>query len=121
MKNPSANMSYLVVFNHDGMGQADTELSHKLASAYLNLLDLRDEDYVLPQAICFYAEGVKLAIKGSPVLEELHSLAEKGVRLIVCTTCLNYYEAFDELAVGEAGGMKDIVEAQGAVAKVITL
>lgn len=109
---------YVIVFNHDGMGQADTALTHKLANSFLNLLDLDDR---LPEAICFYADGVKLAVKGSPVLEELESLADKGVRLIVCTTCLNFFELYDELAVGEAGGMTDIVQAQWAARKVITL
>lgn len=109
---------YLVVFNHDGMGQADNILTHKLASSYLNLLDLDDR---LPEAIAFYADGVKLAVKGSPVLEELQSLQEKGVRIMVCTTCLNFFDLYDELAVGEAGSMKDVVEAQWRAEKVITL
>ena len=100
------------------MGQADTNLAHTLVKTYLNLLDL---DNRLPRAICFYAEGVKLTIAGSPVLEELESLAEKGVKLIVCTTCLNHFGVFDDLAVGAAQGMKDIVDAQDAAAKVITL
>ena len=118
MTDDSAQAPYVIVFNHNGMGQADTALTHKLATAFLNLLDLDDR---LPGTICFYADGVKLAVKGSPVLEELTSLANKGVRLIVCTTCLNYFDLFNDLAVGEAGGMKDIVEAQWAADKVITL
>ncbi len=113
-----AKAPYTVIFNHNGMGQADTTLTHKLASTYLNFLDLDDR---LPESICFYAEGVKLAVKNSPVLEELRSLENKGVKLIVCTTCLNHFNLFDDLAVGEAGGMKDIVEAQWDATKVITL
>lgn len=119
MTETTGKAPYIVVFNHNGMGQADPALSHKLASAYLNLLDLQDDP--LPAAICFYAEGVRLAVEGSPVLEELRSLAGKGVSLIVCTTCLNFLDLFDDLAVGEAGGMKDIMQAQARAAKVITL
>ena len=118
MTNDSTKASCAILINHNGMGQADTNLTHKLASTFLNLLDLDDK---LPETICFYADGVKLAVKGSPVLEELGSLADKGVKLVVCTTCLNHFELFDDLAVGEAGGMKDIIEAQWAVDKVITL
>ena len=110
--------SLAIVINNNGMGQADTEPSHKLVTTFLNMLDLDDH---LPEAICFYAEGVKLAVTGSPVLDELRSLADKGVQLIVCSTCLNYFELMDELQVGSAGGMKDIVAAQWAAAKVITL
>ncbi len=110
--------SVAVVVNKYGMGVGETELTHKLVTTYLNMLDLGD---ALPHSICLYAEGVKLACSNSPVLDELHSLVEKGVRLIVCTTCLNHYGLFDDLQVGTAGGMKDIVDAQWEVEKVITL
>ena len=108
----------VIVINSNGMGQAEIGLSHKLVKTYLNMLDLGEQR---PLAVCFYAEGVKLACGGSPVLEELESLAEHGVRLIVCSTCLNYFELMDDLKVGTAGGMKDIVEAQIEAEKVITL
>jgi len=110
--------STVIIINNNGMGHAEEVLSHKLVTTFLNMLDLDDK---LPGTICFYAAGVKLATAGSPVLEELASLVEKGVQLIVCSTCLNYYQLMDELKVGTAGGMKDIVEAQWAADKVITL
>lgn len=108
----------VIIINNNGMGQADSTLTHKLAQAFLNMLDLGEK---LPTAICFYADGVKLTTDGSPVLEELQSLADKGVSLIVCTTCLNHFGIFDDLKVGSAGGMKEIVDAQWEAQKVITL
>ena len=109
----------VIVINRGGMGEGDPALTRdKLAPAFLNMLDLGDKT---PAAICFYGEGVKLALDDSPVLEELKSLEEKGVRLIVCTTCLNYFEAIDRLAVGVAQGMKEIVDAQWEARKVITI
>lgn len=110
--------STVVIINSNGMGQADTILTHKLVKSFLNMLDLGEK---LPAAICFYADGVKLAVSGSPVIEELQSLGKKGVDLIVCTTCLNHFEIFDDLQVGTAGGMKEIVDAQWDAEKVITL
>jgi intracellular sulfur oxidation DsrE/DsrF family protein len=109
----------VIVINRGGMGHGDTALTRdKLAPAFLNMLDLGDK---IPAAICFYAEGVKLALDDSPVLEELKSLESKGVDLIVCTTCLNFYETMDRLAVGTAAGMKEIVDAQWGAGKVITI
>ncbi|MCP4290226.1 MAG: hypothetical protein GY780_00150 [bacterium] len=108
----------VVIINSNGMGQTDVTLSHKLVKSFLNMLDLGGK---LPKAICFYAEGVKLTVNGSPVLEELQSLEEKGTLLIVCTTCLNHFEIFDDLKVGTAGSMKDIVDIQWAAEKLITL
>lgn len=115
--NSDASPNLTVIINSNGMGQADPALSHKLIKTWLNMLDLDDR---LPRTICFYAEGVKLACTGSPVLEELESLANKGVALIVCTTCLNFFDLLDDLQVGTASGMKDIVDAQWSADKLIT-
>ena len=113
------NDGTVIVINRNGMGRGDPVLTRdKLAPAFLNMLDLGEK---VPAAICFYGEGVQLALDDSPVLEELRSLEAKGVRLIVCTTCLNFLESFDRLAVGTAMGMKEIVDAQWEAAKVITI
>lgn len=45
----------------------------------------------------------------------------KGVRLIICSTCLNYLNLTDKVQVGIVGGMTDIIEAQRRADKVITL
>ncbi len=100
------------------MGKADQELQHKLIKTYLTLLN--ENDY-LPSVIAFYTDGVKLLASGSPVLEELKALEAKGVRLIACGTCLNYFDLADDLQVGLQGGMTDIIEAQWRAEKVITL
>jgi sulfur relay (sulfurtransferase) complex TusBCD TusD component (DsrE family) len=60
-------------------------------------------------------------VEGSPVLEQLHALEGKGVRLIICSTCLNYFGLQDKVKVGIVGGMADILEAQLRADKVITL
>jgi hypothetical protein len=41
--------------------------------------------------------------------------------LIICNTCLNFYNLVGEVAVGIRGGMPDIIEAQRRATKVITL
>ncbi len=110
--------SLLILVTNDGMGRADTELRHKLAGIYLKLLD---ENNMLPGAICFYADGVKLVVEGSPVLDQLRSLEGKGVHLVICKTCLDYFGMLDKVKVGIVGGMTDIIEAQWRAAKVITI
>ena len=64
---------------------------------------------------------MRLVVDGSPVLETLLSLEKKGVRLILCSTCLNYYSLLDKVRVGIVGGMGDILEAQQKAGKVISL
>ncbi|HOX26969.1 MAG TPA: DsrE family protein [Candidatus Krumholzibacteria bacterium] len=94
-----------ILVTRDGLGHAEPALGRKLAGTFLDLLDLEGR---LPARICFYTEGVRLACEGSPVLDTLAALADRGVELIVCTTCLQYYGLVDQLRVGTAGNMNQI-------------
>ena len=108
----------VILIANKGMGHGPEELQLTLMGKYLQLLDQNQE---LPSAMCFYTEGVKLVADGSPVLEQLVTLEKKGVRLIVCSTCLNYFGLADRVKTGIAGGMADILEAQQKAGKVISL
>jgi intracellular sulfur oxidation DsrE/DsrF family protein len=108
----------VILINNNGMGKADLALQHKLIAKYFELL-MHNTD--LPAAICFYTEGVKLTVTDSPVLNQLKQLESKGVRLIICSTCLEYYNLNGQTQVGIVGGMGDIIEAQMKASKVITL
>ena len=108
----------VLLITRNGMGDAEPALQIKLITTYFKLLD---ESNVLPAVICFYANGVHLVVEGSPVLDSLKSLESKGVHLVLCSTCLNYYNLADKVQVGIVGGMTDIIEAQRRAGKVITL
>ena len=108
----------VILVTSNGMGKADLPLGQKLMGKYLELLAQHTN---LPAAICFYTEGVKLVIDDSPVLGQLKALEAKGVRLIVCSTCLDYFNITDRVKIGIVGGMPDIIEAQMKAEKVITI
>lgn len=55
------------------------------------------------------------------VFAELQALEARGVHVISCLTCLDYYGLVEQLAVGIIGGMPDIIAAQWGAQKVITL
>ena len=113
-----ADADTVILITRNGMGEADQMLQLKLISTYLQLLI---ENKSLPAALCFYTEGVYLTVEGSPVLAELQSLVSMGVRLILCSTCINYYNLSEKVRVGIVGGMADILEAQLRASKVITI
>lgn len=108
----------VIQITNNGMGKSDQTLQHKLVIKYLELIQMNDK---LPNAITFYTDGVKLVVEGSPVLEQLRALEGKGVRLIVCSTCLDHYGLSEKVRVGIVGGMTDIIEAQVKAEKVISL
>lgn len=108
----------VILVTNNGMGNTDEKLGQLLFGKYVELLL---QNGSLPNAICFYTEGVKLVCEGSPVLPGLHQLENQGIRLIICSTCLNYFEIAEKVQVGIVGGMGDILEAQWKAEKVITI
>jgi intracellular sulfur oxidation DsrE/DsrF family protein len=108
----------VLLVTNNGMGKADENLRQLLFSKYLELLL---QNVYLPAALCFYTDGVKLVCEGSPVMERLRDLESKGIRLIICSTCLKYFDLTDKVQVGIVGGMGDIIEAQMKAEKVITI
>jgi hypothetical protein len=118
MPDDSSFSTTILLITRDGMGAADVALQHKLLDPYLKLLI---ENGSLPFAICFYTDGVKLVVDASPLLERLSQIEQRGVRLIICSTCLNYFGLADKVRVGIIGSMADILDAQIKADKVITL
>jgi sulfur relay (sulfurtransferase) complex TusBCD TusD component (DsrE family) len=107
----------VLVFKTDGMGISESQtLREKLAKTFLTLTTQMEP---LPKIICFYTDGVKLACEGSPLLEELATLEQTGVHLILCQTCLNTFGLSDQVRVGIVGGMGDIITAMWQADKVI--
>lgn len=96
-----------VVFAGDrGFGRSDPELGNILMRAFLTTVaDLAHP----PHTIVLTQGGVRLACEGSPVLEQLTVLESKGVELLVCGTCLDYFGLMDKLQVGRISNMSEIV------------
>lgn len=107
----------MVLFTRSGMGDAPADLQQKLALTFLTLLG-KDTP---PGVIAFYGDGVKLACDGSPVIDQLRTLSDKGTRLVICQTCLDYFGLRESVRVGIIGGMGDIVAGMNAADKVISV
>lgn len=108
----------VLLFTRNGLGDAPEALQQHLAKKFLSLLV---DSGALPAKILFYTDGVKLACEGSPVLEQLNTLQGRGVELILCSTCLEYFDITNRVKVGIVGGMPDIIEAMQTAGKVISL
>lgn len=118
LSSQSSTPSTVILVTRNGMGETYPELQQTLVTKYFQIL--LDDDK-LPAAVCFYADGVRLACEGSPLLNTLQALEDRGVQLIVCTTCLTALNLLDRRKVGIAGSMPDIIEAQWRADKVITI
>lgn len=108
--------SFIVVIGSDSMGQGSGELGGSLIKSFIYALT-RLED--VPAKIIMYNSGVKLAVKGSEVLDDLKRLQNMGVEINVSDMSLDFYKLKDELAVGKTATMNDIVKMQAEARKIV--
>jgi selenium metabolism protein YedF len=102
----------------DRMGRGSEELGGVLIRSFFYTLG---EVEPRPDTIIFLNDGVKLTTEDSPVLEDLQALAERGVEILACGTCLGYHELREKLAVGEASNMYTIAEMMLGAGRVVAL
>ena len=111
--------TYAVFFNTNAIGTNNSELGGNLAKMAIFTLS---ESERVPSYGLFMNEGVKLPAGDEPqIIENLNTLIEKGTKVLVCGTCLNFYGIKDDLKVGTVSNMYDILGAMQEVSKVIKL
>ncbi len=106
----------VVVVSSDRMGVGNDDLGKVLIKGFLFAVTQLDK---LPKTILFYNGGATLTAEGSDSLEDLKHLAEQGVEILTCGTCLNYYGLSDKLVVGSVTNMYTIVEKMAGADKII--
>jgi selenium metabolism protein YedF len=105
---PDEKVKKVVVYiNSHLLGEGDEALGSFLMKAFLKtLLDLD----TLPSRLILVNSGVQLATEGSKVLETLQVLSEKGMEIVCCGTCIDFYELKGKMRVGVISNMYDITQ-----------
>ena len=106
----------VAVLSSDKMGAGDDELGGALMKAFVYALSQQE---TLPDTILCYNGGARLSCEGSASLEDLKAMAEQGVEILTCGTCLNLYGLTEKLAVGEVTNMYAIVEKMSAAGRIL--
>lgn len=108
--------SYIV--GRDTLGHGDREIGAKLMTAYFNV----SSEYPISAAKIFFLNtGVNLALEGADTLDGLKQLEHMGTEIIVCGTCLDFFNKRDQLKVGRIGTMHDLISLHHGESEVITL
>jgi len=97
----------VVLIPSNSLGRGDEELGRILIRSFLHTLD---EVEPLPATMVFINAGVKLTVEGSPVVEDLQALEQRGVDILACGTCLGHFGLKEKIAVGEISNMYTISE-----------
>jgi selenium metabolism protein YedF len=108
---------HVIAFRGDTMGSGPEDLGAILMKAFVNTLK---ETEPLPSHLVFYNTGVRLVVEGSPLVEPLAELEKKGIKILACGTCLDYFGLKAKLAVGTVSNMYSILETLGNAGSVVT-
>ncbi len=115
----SASGGGIAVFiRSDSIGRGDDELGRNLMLNFMHYLSEADP---VPDFVILMNAGVKLVVEGSEVLDDLRQLEDKGVTILACGTCLNFFEIKDRQKVGKTSNMAEITSTLLNASKVISM
>lgn len=115
---PAPGGDWAVFVGRDIIGDGDRELGANLMRMFFYTL-AQGEDK--PGAVLFMNAGVRLPTLDEQIPAHLKALADAGVEILVCGTCLSFYGLTDQLQVGTVSNMYDIVTRMQRAAKVVSL
>ena len=114
---PTAASDKVVVIRSNVMGEGDPELGKVLIKGFIYALSQQEE---LPKTILFYNGGAYLTCEGSASLDDLKELEHRGVKILTCGTCLNFYGLSEKLKVGEVTNMYEIAETMSKASLIVS-
>ena len=97
----------VILLSSDQLGKGDKELGEGVLETFFTLLKQKEE---LPAAIFCMNSGVFTLTDNSFASVHLKELEEKGVEVIACKTCVDYYDVENKLVAGKIGGMPQFIE-----------
>ena len=114
---PTAASDKVVVIRSNVMGEGDPELGKVLIKGFIYALSQQKE---LPKTILFYNGSACLTCEGSASLDDLKELEHRGVKILTCGTCLNFYGLSEKLKVGEVTNMYEIAETMSKASLIVS-
>lgn len=108
----------VIAIGSDTMGRGDDVLGAKLLSGLIFALSQGEP---APRTMIFFNGGARLTCTGSPCLDDIRVLAERGTEVLTCGTCLDFYGIADQLEVGGVTNLYHIAEVLACEPRVVTL
>ena len=97
----------VILLASDQLGNGEKELGEGILETFFTVLKQKEE---LPVAIFCMNRGVFSLTEESLVSLQLADLEKKGVDVLACKTCVDYYELNEKLVTGKVSGMAQFVE-----------
>lgn len=104
------------VFSSDIMGRGQDDLGSVLIKAFIHTATELDR---LPDTMVFYNTGVRLVAADAETAADIKSLEERGVKVLVCGTCVNFFNLTGKLGAGTVSNMYDILNTMNGAGRVV--
>jgi selenium metabolism protein YedF len=115
-KNDASAESIVIQFTSEGWGTDDMVLGKRLMSGFIdNIINMTP----LPKSLIFLNASVKLVTENENTVVSLLELEAKGVEILACGTCLNYFNLADELKVGKITDAHTVMKKLWSADKII--
>lgn len=108
----------VIAVTSDKFGSGDDRLGSVLMKSYFYALSEADR---IPSDLIFVNSGIKLTTEGSDVIDSIKKLEERGVNVLSCGTCLDFYNLKEKLQAGQITNMYTIVEKMNSADNTIKL
>lgn len=109
------NLVYAI--GSDTMGRGSDELGWALLQTYITTIR---EISPLPSRILFYNGGVRLTATPGKALEALRELEKKGVTILSCGTCLDFFKLGKTPLVGGTTNMYELMSSLAGADRVVS-
>ncbi len=107
-----------ILIKSDLFGEGDEELGRVLMKGFLYTLNELETSL---SSLIFMNKGIFLTLEDSPVIEHIQTLEKKGIEVLSCGTCLDYYQKTDKLAAGRITNMYSALETLAGADRTITI
>jgi selenium metabolism protein YedF len=109
------NKTLLMIIGTDSLGK-DEDLGKQLIKGFFDTMKVYKQ---LPHTLFFLNAGVKLTTLNGETIAVLKEIADLGVEIYSCGTCLRHYGLESALRVGNRGTTNHIVEGMQDFDKVV--
>lgn len=100
-------MNTVVVIGSEFMGKGSDDLGRILMKGFLYAVTELEN---LPKTVVLYNSGARLSSHDSESLEDLANLEGRGVEILTCGTCIDFFGLDKNPPVGRVTNMYEIVE-----------
>lgn len=108
----------VILFTSNLLGNGDPKLGATLMKSFFYSISQLEGSI---KSMIFMNSGVMLTTEGSEVLEHIKLMEDKGIEVLSCGTCLDFYGLSEKLKAGSVTNMYTITERMTENSKLITL